>query len=222
VTGGRPRPGVASHWQPGPTVSDSESDRIISASPEPMVTARLGQMVTLSPRRLVEQPLRRLSGWPQAQPEGPGQAPGPPEPEPRSHQAACALTRRSPSHWQCASLTGSHGTPAEPWRRPGPRLRAPGGTPSAAAGPDRRHPAARRGRRRRALIIGSVHDVGPPASHRTGSPCQWQHLSHWPGCHWQGVMMSVTWQSRCHDAQRRPQPRCPRGRGRRRQSPASH
>jgi hypothetical protein len=34
---------------------------IISTSPETMVTARLGQMVTLSPRRLAEQPLRRDS-----------------------------------------------------------------------------------------------------------------------------------------------------------------
>jgi hypothetical protein len=32
---------------------------IIATSPEPMATARLGQMVTLSPRRLAEQPLRR-------------------------------------------------------------------------------------------------------------------------------------------------------------------
>jgi hypothetical protein len=31
---------------------------IISTSQEPMVTARLGQMVTLSPRRLLEQQLR--------------------------------------------------------------------------------------------------------------------------------------------------------------------
>jgi hypothetical protein len=35
---------------------------IIATSPEPMATARLGQMVTLSgPRRLAEQPLRRRS-----------------------------------------------------------------------------------------------------------------------------------------------------------------
>jgi hypothetical protein len=31
---------------------------IIATSPEPMAAARLGQMVTLSPRRLAEQPLR--------------------------------------------------------------------------------------------------------------------------------------------------------------------
>ena len=35
--------------------------QIIATSPELMATARLGQMVTLSPRRLAEQPLRGRS-----------------------------------------------------------------------------------------------------------------------------------------------------------------
>jgi hypothetical protein len=39
-------------------ISPSRLMPIISTSPEPMVTARLGQVVTLSPRRLAEQPLR--------------------------------------------------------------------------------------------------------------------------------------------------------------------
>jgi hypothetical protein len=37
---------------------------IVATSPEPMVTARLGQIATLSPRRLAEQPLRCLSPRP--------------------------------------------------------------------------------------------------------------------------------------------------------------
>jgi hypothetical protein len=40
-------------------ISPSRLVPIIATSPEPMATARLGQMVTLSPRRLAEQPLRR-------------------------------------------------------------------------------------------------------------------------------------------------------------------
>ena len=39
-------------------ISPSRLVPIIATSPEPMATARLGQMVTLSPRRLAEQPLR--------------------------------------------------------------------------------------------------------------------------------------------------------------------
>jgi hypothetical protein len=39
-------------------ISPSRLVPILSTCPEPMVTARLGQMVTLSPRRLAEQPLR--------------------------------------------------------------------------------------------------------------------------------------------------------------------
>jgi hypothetical protein len=37
---------------------------IAATSPEPMATARLGQMVTLSPRRLAEQPLRGVLAGP--------------------------------------------------------------------------------------------------------------------------------------------------------------
>jgi hypothetical protein len=39
-------------------ISPSRLVPIIATSPEPMATAQLGQMVTLSPRRLAEQPLR--------------------------------------------------------------------------------------------------------------------------------------------------------------------
>jgi hypothetical protein len=39
-------------------ISPSQLVPIIATSPEPMAAARLGQMVTLSPRRLAEQPLR--------------------------------------------------------------------------------------------------------------------------------------------------------------------
>ena len=45
-------------------ISPSRLVPIIATGPEPMATARLGQMVTVSPRRLAEQPLR----WPMAAP----------------------------------------------------------------------------------------------------------------------------------------------------------
>ena len=44
-----------------PAVKSPSLVPIMSTSPEPMVTARLGQMVTLSPRRLAEQPLRQVT-----------------------------------------------------------------------------------------------------------------------------------------------------------------
>jgi hypothetical protein len=46
-------------------ISPSRLVPIIATSLEPMVTARLGQMVTLSPRRLAEQPFKMITvtGW---------------------------------------------------------------------------------------------------------------------------------------------------------------
>jgi hypothetical protein len=54
---------------------------IISTSPEPMVTARLGQMVTLSPRRLAEQPLRPLRLGGRRRPRRQGRSPAVPSSE---------------------------------------------------------------------------------------------------------------------------------------------
>jgi hypothetical protein len=105
-------------------ISQSRLVPIIATSPEPMATARLGQMVTLGPRRLAEQPLRSVAASLAAARPG-GGGPRPPRRRRRPGRLNLRLSA-GPLHcpqlhsWQstctssCGPASARHGCTAVP------------------------------------------------------------------------------------------------------------